>query len=160
MAALFATVESTIGASLTNDPNRQKTLIYLSVNYYLKYKAKQVYVTAHHTVTVSSPSRWFCGLMSALPLLLRTSTLLLWWVFFWFNFIFLVFIFLSCCPHHLDSLGLTRQVHFAQEWHQESINHPRSPFLFLLSPSLSLSGGGEGHITAYSLEVILCFKPR
>lgn len=86
-----------------------------------------------------------------------------WFVFFeggsFFRFVFIVSLSLSCFPHHLDSLGLTRQVHFAQEWHQESINHPLSPFLFFLSLFLRVGGGGV-HITAYSLEVILCFKPR
>ena len=44
------------------------------------------------TVTVSSPSRWSCGLSSALPLLLCASTLLLWWGFL-FVCLFVCFIF-------------------------------------------------------------------
>ena len=62
-------------------------------------------VTAHHTVTVSSPSRWLCGLASALPLLLPASTLLLCWLFFFFSF-FLGFYFpllLSTSPGFLGS---------------------------------------------------------
>lgn len=48
------------------------------------------------------------------------------------------------CPHLLDSLGLTRQIHFAQEWRQESINQIILRFAFFFSRSLSEVRTGEG----------------
>lgn len=48
------------------------------------------------------------------------------------------------CPHLLDSLGLTRQVHFAQEWRQESINQIILCLAFFFSLSLSEVRTGEG----------------
>lgn len=96
-------------------------------------------IEGHQQLTVSSPYRWwFCGLMSTLPLLPPAPPHCCCDLFSpsWF--------LLSCCPHHLESLGLNRQVLYAQEWHQESI----SPlFSFFLSPPLrachSLQFGGN-----------------
>lgn len=113
------------------------------------------FCSSRHSHRLFSLQMMICGLTSASPPLLCASTLLLWWV------VFVLFLFHSTfpsyCPHRLESLGLTRQVHFAQEWHQETINHfltlkpPRPPFLF--PPHLT-------RFTAHSLEVIMCFKPR
>jgi len=101
---------------------------------------------AHHKVTVSSPSRCFCGPAPPPPPPLPPHCCC-----------DILFLFLIGRPHHLDSLGLTHQIHFAQERRQEYIYISFSCLSSLhlsLSPSLSL--------TAYSLVFIfyLCFQAK
>lgn len=81
-------------------------------------------------------------------------------VILYYSFLFYIFFSLGWFsferPHLLDSLGLTRQVHFAQEWRQESINQILC-FAFFFSRSLSEVRTGEGRAGSHhSLQGCLC----
>lgn len=81
----------------------------------------------------------------------HASTLLLWFIFL-FSFYFPLL--LSTSP---GSLGLiTRQVHFAQEWRQESINQSTISFFSLLSLSLRWGVRGESFTSRLTVWVWFC----
>lgn len=115
--------------------------------------------TAHHTVTVSSPSRWFCGMASALPLLLPDSTLLLWcWLFF---FVFFICLFSSPVVHitWIPWVSLVKSTLLRNGVRNQSINHSLSLSVCLsLSSHHTLQFGGWFCVLSQDKQLFLCLS--